>query len=52
MTTSRDKWRLESKENKILVENLQQELSSITENRNELITKLESTDSLKKKRNP
>ncbi len=53
MTQSRDKWRLECKEDKVLIKKLEQKLSDITENHNELIAKLESTDSLilKKKRN-
>jgi chromosome segregation ATPase len=51
MTTSREKWRLKCEEDKVLIKKLEQKLSDITENHNELITKLECIDSsiIKKK---
>jgi hypothetical protein len=52
MTISRDKWRLECKEDKILINNLEKELSGTVQNRNELLAKLEYNSlALKKKAN-
>jgi hypothetical protein len=50
MTISRDKWRLECKEDKILIKNLEKELSDTVQNRNELLAKLECNSLALKKR--
>jgi lipid II:glycine glycyltransferase (peptidoglycan interpeptide bridge formation enzyme) len=51
MTASRNKWRLECKENKTLIKKLEKELSEVSQNRDELIAKVENIDSSNSKKN-
>ncbi len=52
MTISRDKWRGECNEDKILIKNLEKELSDTVQNRDELLAKLEYANSLALKKKP
>lgn len=46
MQASRDKWRLECKESELLTNNLRQELSNVTQDRDKIIAEIENNKSM------